>query len=466
MIAVWMLRVAVASGLIAVGSWLVERALGARGRGRRHAWVAGLVAALVLPVLSWFAPRLMMESEVFRLVADGLGTANATRVVRSVVSEGAASIAGDGVALLTWLALAVVAAAVYAGGWWRVRRARRGWRAGCLAGRSVLVSAGVGPAAVGLLNPAIVVPEWLLASDERLQRLVVLHESEHVAAGDHLLLALAPLAIVLAPWNVALWLMVWRLRIAVEVDCDRRVLRRGVPAADYGALLIDVAGRALAIGYGLAFATRRTNLERRLLALTATSPRRAGFAAALNGSAALLVVLLACAAAVPASRGLDDLVLLPPGLAGETTTYEVDGVPVTEAEARSLSQSSGDRVEVVRQRRIALGDGGVEDGAMRTIRIFTKPGKGLERAAGAGGPAGSISATIDQVRDRLRGSGSLVWIDEQRSTFEGFDSLSAERTASIVVRQRGPAARPEIRITTRSAGRRPGAGPHRTREEP
>ena len=50
---------------------------------------------------------------------------------------------------------------------------------------------------------------------------------EHVRTKDPLTLALGLAAVVVAPWNPLAWWQHRRLRDAVEVDCDRRVLSEG-----------------------------------------------------------------------------------------------------------------------------------------------------------------------------------------------------------------------------------------------
>jgi len=459
MVAPWMVRVLIASGLIAMGSLLVERALQAVGGARRAAWVAGLFASVGLPVLVWLAPGFVAEATVVRLDFSALSAGEPSAVVRSMLSAERGPLSGDGLVIAAWLGAAVLVASLYGLGWWRLRTARRAWREDRLAGRVVLVSAGVGPAVVGFVKPAIVVPEWLFSEDETVQRLVVLHEAEHVEAGDHLLLALAPLALVLAPWNPAFWFMVWRLRIAVEVDCDRRVLARGVRAADYGSLLIDVAGRTPAFGYGTPFATRRTNLERRLLALTAVNPRLASLRALLYGSAALTLGFMACGAAAPtAGRSLVDVHRdMPVAFPGEDVSYRIDGEPADEVKVRSLPRSRIAHVEVARRQQIERRDGGDSVMATRLVQVFTKEYAGLHPRTDTGAdPVAAVHRSIQEVRDRLRGERPDVFIDDKPSTFEAFDALAADRIASLIVKQprRGEAAKPEIRVLTRPSGTR------------
>ena len=79
----------------------------------------------------------------------------------------------------------------------RARRARRGWPLADVAGAHVRVSPRVGPAVLGIVRPEVVVPEWLLEAPAEEQRLVVLHEREHVRARDPLVLAAGCLAVAL-----------------------------------------------------------------------------------------------------------------------------------------------------------------------------------------------------------------------------------------------------------------------------
>ena len=72
---------------------------------------------------------------------------------------------------------------------------------------------------------------------------MLLHEGEHIRAGDPYLLLGAALALVLMPWHPVLWRQVRRLRLAIEIDCDARVLGRTENPRSYGELLLQVARR-------------------------------------------------------------------------------------------------------------------------------------------------------------------------------------------------------------------------------
>src|SRR5690349_3594360 len=184
----------------------------------------------------------------------------------------------------------------------RIARARRRWPMSQTCGMSVRVAPRSGPAVLGLLRAEIVVPRALLQRDVEEQRLILAHEREHLRARDHLLLAGAWLVAIALPWHPAVWALLNQLRLAIELDCDARVLRTGESPKSYGALLIDVAAHHGGIRMGaLALADGPSHLERRILAMNAPRKRHAlAYGALLSGFGTLLV-LAACEAKVPTS---------------------------------------------------------------------------------------------------------------------------------------------------------------------
>ena len=97
----------------------------------------------------------------------------------------------------------------------------------------------------------------------------------------------------LAPWNIPLWFQLNRLRLAVEMDCDNRVVSAlGNPGA-YSELLFKVA-EASSRGPRLqpAFLGASGSLEKRLVALLTPSRRRLLERVGATAAAAGLIVLL------------------------------------------------------------------------------------------------------------------------------------------------------------------------------
>ena len=166
---------------------------------------------------------------------------------------------------------------------WRVSRAvgllrgRRGRANGraVVDGVPVVVTDGLGPATVGFWNSRVLLPRWVLALPEEQRQYVVRHEEEHRSAHDGRVLFIASLALLLMPWNLALWWQLRRLCLAIEMDCDSRVVAKLGDANVYGELLLKIAEAsshgprlqpALLGGVG--------TLERRLRMLLAPTPLR------------------------------------------------------------------------------------------------------------------------------------------------------------------------------------------------
>ena len=156
----------------------------------------------------------------------------------------------------------------------RLRTHRQQWPLQSLQGTRVRVSLNAGPAVMGIAPPEIVVPAWIFERSDIEQRLVLAHELQHVHARDPLLLVLAWFGVAIMPWHPAMWYLCAKLRLAIELDCDRRVLRAGAAPRPYGQLLIDLTGRRSARFVGIpAFSYSASSLERRLVAMTARPSR-------------------------------------------------------------------------------------------------------------------------------------------------------------------------------------------------
>jgi beta-lactamase regulating signal transducer with metallopeptidase domain len=144
-------------------------------------------------------------------------------------------------------------------------RRRRRWARGSMAGVPVYISEDTGPAIVGLFYPHIVVPRWLTLCAPDVQELVIAHEQGHLEAHDARLVTIALGLLVCMPWNLPLWWQLRRLRFAVEIDCDARVLRRGYDVSRYGETLIAVGERQSAtVAMVAAMAEQGSLLEQRI----------------------------------------------------------------------------------------------------------------------------------------------------------------------------------------------------------
>jgi len=125
------------------------------------------------------------------------------------------------------------------------------------------------PSGVGL--DTLLGAGWAMGMHPREQELMLRHDTEHCKAGDARLIGAALLLRILLPWNVPLWWQVHRLRAAIEIDCDRRVVHRSADVKRYAALLVEIGARRTAARWSaLAFARPIPLIERRILAMTDT----------------------------------------------------------------------------------------------------------------------------------------------------------------------------------------------------
>jgi bla regulator protein BlaR1 len=132
-------------------------------------------------------------------------------------------------------------------------------------GVPVYITGTIGPAIVGLLRPCIVVPFWLMDETVEKKTLVIAHEQSHIEARDAQLLSIAVILLAAMPWNLPLWWQLHRLRRAIELDCDARVLRRGHDVRRYGETLIAVGEKqSVNITVVAAMSESKSFLEQRI----------------------------------------------------------------------------------------------------------------------------------------------------------------------------------------------------------
>jgi hypothetical protein len=152
--------------------------------------------------------------------------------------------------------------------------------------------------------------------------------------------------------------MLSRLRLAVELDCDARVLRRGAAPRLYGALLIDVAQHASGLQLSaLALADDSSHLHQRILAMKPTTPRFALVRAGLAASLALCGVLAACEASLPTDADIERMdvasatktahQLAQARHADTAVAYTIDGQAATLAQAKVRADSGLEDVQLV-----------------------------------------------------------------------------------------------------------------------
>ena len=320
-----MLYVIVTTLLLSGAALAAEHAARLRRARTRWIWAVTIVASLVIPTMiasvSIQVPSL--QTPIVSRKAVALRDLTSVQVVpltwvHEHTGNVVATYGENRVLQRTWIAVSVaLLAALVLNGLQLVWHKRR-WRMGIVAGISVYIARDVGPAVVGLLRPRIVVPDWLLEASPSRQVMVLTHEQSHLAAHDPQVLTVALFLLVLMPWNLPLWWQLHRLRYAIEVDCDARVLKAGVDTGRYGETLIDVSQRPSGyIGSVAAMSESKSFLEERITIMVRDPAKWGSLVVLMFGcvSAALLAI---AAQVTPPNVGSSDSEQQTVALAPET----------------------------------------------------------------------------------------------------------------------------------------------------
>jgi TonB family protein len=290
MIASWMAFAALVSAVLTIGGVAFERVAQSRGWPRRGAWFAVLVGSVMWPALSVL--RDLIPAAPDQVIPFGITVLPAQIVVASGPDR--AELINRGL-IVFWALASLVLLLRLARGMWRLRQTRAAWRRSEIDGTEVRLSPNVGPAVVGLRSMEVVLPEWIVSLDAPLRAIVLRHEEEHRRERDPYLLFAAAIAVISMPWNVALWFQARRLRLAIEMDCDARVLRVHPSAERYGLLMLTIAQRRsiVPVMFAPMLSDPTTNLERRIIAMRESTRRLTKFG--LYGAAATALGALAFA---------------------------------------------------------------------------------------------------------------------------------------------------------------------------
>lgn len=293
MIAYGMLYAAAVGLPIALAAVAISAVLRRHGKPERLVWIGALLTALVLPLVALLDPFGASSSATPAAQTGVIGLPE----ILVVPADGRSFELGE-MLLATWLLASMLLAVRWAVAALRLARASRSWSPTTLDGVRVWTTEKLGPAVAGTFRPRVLVPTWLHGLPAQQRSLVLLHEQEHIRAHDPKLIALARLTRVLAPWNPIVWFLSARLVRAVELDCDRRVLRQSADVATYGHTLLTLSerrpGQLVAVA---AFAESEAPLRSRILAMT--TPTRTISVVALLTSMVLGVVLLIGALEIP-----------------------------------------------------------------------------------------------------------------------------------------------------------------------
>jgi beta-lactamase regulating signal transducer with metallopeptidase domain len=314
MIAAWMLYCSLCALGLSLAAVTAERAL-LGGRGPvRMVWTLAVALSVLLPVaVIRFAPAPVPVSiranddtddanEAFTgaTPAGSNAVIGSTELRRTARSWRPVMARMDQPLIIGWISLSLAVAFNLIGGIMTLAWRRHRWQRESILGVPVFISERTGPAVVGVMTPDIVLPRWALELASAQLQLLLRHEQEHRRAGDGRLLATAQVALIAMPWNLALWWQILRLRAAVELDCDSRVLQ-DADARAYGDLLLEVVRPRSASRFlgATAFAERAAQLERRIRLLARHRVRTSPGARAAAACIGLVAVTVAWVAPHP-----------------------------------------------------------------------------------------------------------------------------------------------------------------------
>ncbi|MEO6866318.1 MAG: M56 family metallopeptidase [Gemmatimonadaceae bacterium] len=320
MIAAWMVYLLAITALLAVAAHAAEKVMRLRRRAGRGVWVAALLLTSLAPMLTRSAMRatrshidnvLLRPGSATRLHSLPAGPTNT--IERALippfvnVPSHSSLLALDHPLLYLWIGGSLALCAFLFLSNLRLSIWSKGWETRVIDEVPVLVSENVGPAAIGPIFPRIVVPRWVLDLPVEQRLLLLTHETQHIRSRDPLLLNAAWLAIILTPWNPVAWYALGRLRLAIELDCDRQVLLLRPDAYTYGSLLLDVNARTFATGASIAaLSGPARHLRKRLLLMHQSSDRFRRAHTIAGVAIASAAVALACQVPKPVATETRD----------------------------------------------------------------------------------------------------------------------------------------------------------------
>ena len=366
----WMLYSIVVSLLMGLAALALERSAHLRQRPARWLWATSMVASLAILFIPSTASVPIIPSTASVQIAETTHADRATssevvappqttaietsRFTLPVIGADETPLSNRVSTLLEWawrmasiaLVLVILASAAHLS--WRRRR----WDRGHMAGTAVYISEDCGPAVVGFLRPHIVVPRWLTKLSPDAQEVVMAHERSHLGAYDTQLLTIAVCLLACMPWNPVLWWQLRRFRLAIETDCDARVLSLGYPVARYSETLIAVGERHSA-SYTMAMARygSKSFLEQRIQNMLRKKTRHARVSALALGC--LGIGLAVCAAEVAPPKV--DLV-------GKTSSQE------TSVAAQVLQPNAQPDVRALRSQVLVMQAEGIADKLAQFIK--------------------------------------------------------------------------------------------------
>jgi len=407
----------VSIGLVCLaGSALIAHVLRRRGRQERGVWAAGLLGALVLPLM---IPLVSGVSSSSRTTAGMSGPSGVIELAPIQVGVAGAPLFEwlGPVLLWVWGGLSLVLLVRLMAAIRTIGRLQAGATATRVAGGIVKVTESRGPAVVGFLRPVVLVPRWVLDLPAERRGWILRHEKEHIRGRDPWLLAFVLAARIVVPWNPVVWWFGTTIRSAIETDCDRRTVGRRGDVRSYGEALLAVAGgrrgRDPLPAMAPAFAERSVPLADRIQVITTPRSPLGGPVRIALAAVAILTVAAACEMPAPTETETTvERTIVPPAT-------EVRDLPVDDPEPAT---SGPDSVEVTEPATPAtVGSDAVEADETSTDAAATGgqdsqppappgPGESAPPSAGLGGdtvpvlgpaPRPAELGTADTVKPRF-----------------------------------------------------------------
>lgn len=272
--------------LVAIAGLALERIAAWRRFPRRGIWALTLVLSIAIPTMKLleahqpglshplFAALPNWSEKTVSIATRVVSPSHDTTINSPVQSRPPHSLTLSTPAIANilrslWLASSLGLVALYVLVWLRLRVVARGWQQLLIHDQAVWVTHALGPAVYGFVRPLILVPQWILDSPDADRALVLAHEQEHIAGRDPIIFLSGLLAVAIAPWNLPIWWQLRRLRFAMEVDCDARVLAGGAEARAYGQVLLSIGQRRSSTPTGaIALTEPASQLLRRITIMT------------------------------------------------------------------------------------------------------------------------------------------------------------------------------------------------------
>jgi bla regulator protein BlaR1 len=381
----WMLYAMAVAALLSIAALLAEWVVRVAGGAVRWVWGVAMAVSLGLPVIlgklaagAGVAPA-QASLPVGPAAETPLPAGGLWATVPEVLS------AAESLAAPLWVMATTSLLVLLVGGVLQLQRRARRWPRVRLPQGDALLSDAFGPALIAGIPSQVVLPRWAFRLGRRSLKMIMIHEEEHRRTGDVPLLMAGAVFVALVPWNPFLWFQLRRLRAAVELDCDRRVLRRGVPPVPYARLLLELGTRPRErMLPWAALAANPSLLERRLTMIVRGTKRVSRWAAAGAAFLAATLVFLACdtdapplkpdeTAADAKAQYMAQEAVASAVLSGGPLIF-LDGTRVTKAALADLDTDAIDRVEVLKD-EAALELFGPE-AANGVVQIFTKKAAG------------------------------------------------------------------------------------------